>query len=1024
MVMYYFKNIIYSILFLTATYSACQAQYEHISFDHYNVKNGLSNDEVNDIIQDDDGFIWIATRSGLNRFDGKDFAKYYADGSSDQLPSSDIYHLARFTNSRILVGTLKGMASLNTRTGIVKQFLIPGDSSLKKYRNRILDIIVDSNHNVIVATLTGIFVYDSTFKIIFRYEPFTEADLGKKRIEFSYAIHLLKNGNVFIPATNDLFLLDIKNKILKSISELPASDWNLFNPWRTYGHLLTEWRDKDHCFLFNYITSRDSLNLYELDIARNKIYSLKIPIAQKNEIHWKSNIIFLNDSVLGINSSYQNGIYFFRLNPTANSLDYTGQALSGIQCNRIFTDRENRLWISTDEGVFKQSFQKSLFHNIYIGSLDKKHNIDNFANGFGVIGDKLFVSFYAMGVLRYEVHDKIPVEASQKIIPGINLPWNIIQTAKNRLLIPTQQGAIVLNTDNETRSRFWKQGMIPSLDKVAITSVLMDSRRHLWMGMGKGFGVFMMNLDSHISQVFVPSVGNNPFPIRYPVTMTEDKTSDIWMSGIEGITRWKQDKHLFDTLIKHIRGLSEDISGQWISVNADKTGNLWICPEEFVLIKWNLASGQIRIFHPPAIDGALRVHQLQGPWNDIMWIPTNAGLLCFDIKKEKFKLIKEEDGLPGNNAIDGRLYFDSSAGRIYAGFDRSFTWFEPKKLLQTERMPITYITDIRAIGDSLTQAGNVQATFTHNNNSISISFTGINFDNGQFNQYAYRLFENGSSSWISIGQQKMLNFANLKPGKYTFQVKTINTNEVNNFGMASLILIITPAFYQTQWFLALCLLLFTAAIYALYRYRIQQLLRVQKVRNNISSDLHDDIGARLTNMNILTMLSEQNLGKPEISSGYLTRISGEIQSSGEALDDIVWSINSNYDSITETIARMRRYAADQFEPTHISFEFKSDFSNTHHKLMMDQRRDLFLVYKEAIANIQKHSGATQVSISITNVKKQLGLSISDNGKGFDTSKQTHRNGIINMHTRIQKWKGTLTIESSPGFGTLVHIRLP
>src|SRR5450432_1068116 len=270
----------------------------------------------------------------------------------------------------------------------------------------------------------------------------------------------------------------------------------------------------------------------------------------------------------------------------------------------------------------------------------------------------------------------------------------------------------------------------------------------------------------------------------------------------------------------------------------------------------------------------------------------------------------------------------------------------------------------------------------------------------------------------------MLNFANLKPGKYTFQVKTINTNEVNNFGMASLILIITPAFYQTQWFLALCLLLFTAAIYALYRYRIQQLLRVQKVRNNISSDLHDDIGARLTNMNILTMLSEQNLGNPEISGTYLSRISGEIQSSGEALDDIVWSINSNYDSLAETIARMRRYAAEQFEPTNIAFEFKTDVFRIHHKLMMDQRRDLFMVYKESITNILRHSGASKVSINIMNIKKQLHVSITDNGKGFDLSKPTHRHGILNMHTRIKKWQGKLTIESSPVSGTTIIICLP
>jgi hypothetical protein len=318
------KYIVASIFFLAVISVPCPAQDEQFAFDHYDTKNGLSNNEVNDVVQDDDGFIWIATRAGLNRFDGKDFTKYYANGSPEQLPSNDIYRLARFSGSCILVGTLKGMASVNTRTGKISQHIIPGDPVLNKYRNRILDIIVDSSHHVVVATLTGVFVFDSAFQLIFRYEPFTGSDLGKKRIEFCYSFQLLKNGNIFIPATTDVFLLDMKSKSMKSISLLATSDWKLFNPWRTAGHSLFHWKDDNHCFVFNYITRRDSLNLYELNFTRHQVYPLIIPIAQKNEIHWKSNIRFLNDSIVSINSSFQNGIYLFHFDPVANSLVYSG----------------------------------------------------------------------------------------------------------------------------------------------------------------------------------------------------------------------------------------------------------------------------------------------------------------------------------------------------------------------------------------------------------------------------------------------------------------------------------------------------------------------------------------------------------------------------------------------------------------------------------------------------------------------------------------------------------------------------
>ena len=380
--------------------------------------------------------------------------------------------------------------------------------------------------------------------------------------------------------------------------------------------------------------------------------------------------------------------------------------------------------------------------------------------------------------------------------------------------------------------------------------------------------------------------------------------------------------------------------------------------------------------------------------------------------------------MPDENLSDGRLYYDSVSGRLYAGFNNAFTWFYPNEVLRQKQPAITYITDIRKIGDTLSYAGNTNLKFSHNNNSISISYTGINFDNGELNTYAYRLFEEKASGWINVGDQKTLNFANLKPGAYTFQVKTILSDGTESLQPASITLTISPAYYQTWWFYILCIIAVAAGIYALYRYRINQLLRVQKVRNNISSDLHDDIGAKLTNINILTMLSEQNVQQPEITSAYLKRIANEIQSSGEALDDIVWSINSRNDSLPEIVARMRRYAADIFDATNISFQFNSDKQLSNRSMGMEQRRDLFLVYKEAINNIQKHAQATIVEINLIGEKKCLCLTITDNGKGFDASQPTNRNGLKNMRSRIEKCKGSFIITSSSGTGTAITILLP
>ena len=178
-------------------------------------------------------------------------------------------------------------------------------------------------------------------------------------------------------------------------------------------------------------------------------------------------------------------------------------------------------------------------------------------------------------------------------------------------------------------------------------------------------------------------------------------------------------------------------------------------------------------------------------------------------------------------------------------------------------------------------------------------------------------------------------------------------------------------------------------------------MKLQQVRNRIATDLHDDIGSTLTNISILTELSKRNRKEPEKAEAYLDRISEEIDASGQALDDIIWSVNTKNDTLHETAARMRRYAAELFDARNIRYELKMDPLIAEKKIMMEQRRDLFLIFKESLNNIQKHAAASAVSISLFIEKENIKLIINDDGKGFDTTKPTHRNGIKNIEERVK-----------------------
>jgi len=200
-------------------------------------------------------------------------------------------------------------------------------------------------------------------------------------------------------------------------------------------------------------------------------------------------------------------------------------------------------------------------------------------------------------------------------------------------------------------------------------------------------------------------------------------------------------------------------------------------------------------------------------------------------------------------------------------------------------------------------------------------------------------------------------------------------------------------------------------------------MREQKIRNRIATDLHDDIGSTLTNISILSELSRKNLDPGADANKFLNRISEEVQSTSQALDDIIWSVNVRNDSVDEILLRMRRYAGELFDSGKLKYHLQigSDLSGI--KLSMDQRRDLYLIFKEALNNIYKHAEASTVTIDLNKEEHQIVMRITDDGKGFEL-KTSNRNGFKSMQNRADKRKGHLQIDSALCKGTSVNVSFP
>ena len=225
------------------------------------------------------------------------------------------------------------------------------------------------------------------------------------------------------------------------------------------------------------------------------------------------------------------------------------------------------------------------------------------------------------------------------------------------------------------------------------------------------------------------------------------------------------------------------------------------------------------------------------------------------------------------------------------------------------------------------------------------------------------------------------------------------------------------------------LLLLTLSGILFNRYQLKKKLDEQKallaVRDNIAKDLHDDVGSAISSIKILSEVSYKNIEKDKDKSvSLLQKIIAQSEQLQQGISDIVWSVKPDNDKLENMTVRMREYISQVLEPKNINTNFLSDEKILAKSIGMQQRRDLLMIFKEAVNNIAKYSKATVVEIRIEQINNNLLLIIQDNGIGFDTGKITSSNGLKNMQARAINLNWKFKITTQPEKGTIVELEIP
>jgi signal transduction histidine kinase len=278
-------------------------------------------------------------------------------------------------------------------------------------------------------------------------------------------------------------------------------------------------------------------------------------------------------------------------------------------------------------------------------------------------------------------------------------------------------------------------------------------------------------------------------------------------------------------------------------------------------------------------------------------------------------------------------------------------------------------------------------------------------------------------------------FANLSPGAYRFLVRAVKTDNTVSPQHASVFFTVLRPVWQRWWFLLLAAFAVSFLIYALYRYRIAQVIKLERVRTRIATDLHDDIGSSLSKIAILSEVVRQKNGSGGVEKDSkiepLEIIANTSREMVDSMSDIVWAINPERDHLSDLIQRMRHFSEELLDARDIDYQFTVPENLKDISLGADLRREIYLIFKECVNNLAKHSGATETEFIVTLENENLIIAVRDNGRGFDAEQKANGsqngfggNGLRNIKKRAKKCGGELRIDSEIGKGTKIVLEIP
>lgn len=963
----------------------------------WGTESGLPQNTVNAIVQTRDGYMWLATREGLARFDGLRFTVF---GLRDGLESVAVQTLLEDRQGTLWIGTDGGGLS-RLVNGRIESVSLP---QLAMGGNSINALAEDSQGRVWVGTRAGLVVWDHQG---FATTP-ALAELTQSPI---YALLSGRDGSMWI-ATAAQGLYQFRNDKLERCDNPPGiqriAAYYLLEDrrgrlWASIGNGMLLCRQNEHWRIY---TQGDG-----------------VPYAYVNCMAEEADGTLWTGSV-------DEGLHVLRENRFEAVTNGTMQFSRAIRS--LCFDREGNLWVGTRTGglgrlnrpkvltVGPAQGLTSDFTRSVAETADGTLWVGTTGGGLFYGGREVFQPFGSEAIRFYSVVESVLAASDGSLWWGgarallhwkngelagcyTNLAW--IRTAQVTALCEDPQGGLWIGTSmgslvHSDGSRF--EEFPGDVARGSVTALAQQPDGFLWVGSLAG-GLKRIRQGSN--SIYSITNGLLSRAIR---TLYLEKDGTLWIGTAGGGLSRMRDGQVFSFTSQ--QGLGADTVSQIIE---DDEANLWLgCSRGILRVSIRhlneLAAGQRAFVHPRAfgLSDGLPVEECSSGFYPA-GLKMRSGWLCFStVRGLVFINPKAQEAsqspptlLLEEMAVGGQILRpDANTGADHSGLS------QPRLRIPPGRRP------------------------------VEINYTGLSFAAPERVRFRYRL-DPYDEDWVEVGGRRTAYYSFLPPGDFTFRVMACNADTVWS-PETTLAITVQPYLWQTGWFVALAALagigLFAALLRFLERRKYTRRLAaletrhaVERERLRISQDMHDHIGGMLTQVSQLSDLGQSDAEGASLVKNRFERIGHQARGAVQALDEIVWATNPRNDNLASFAEYVSRFSDEFFEGANVRCWQEIPGKLPQLPLRADVRHNVFLATREAMNNVLKHSKATEVWLRLGLAASEVSLEIEDNGYGFNPDEASQPgNGLENMRSRLAECGGSAEITSTPGRGTKVQLHFP